>query len=43
MRKVEVEESLANIIREKLRKIGKQANDLRRVILQVKEFISGLE
>ena len=29
-RKVEVEESLANFIRKKLRKIGKQTNDLRR-------------
>jgi hypothetical protein len=40
---VEVEESWANIIRKKLRKIGKQANDLRRIILQAKEFISGLQ
>lgn len=40
---MEVEESLANFIRKKLRKIGKQANDLRKVILQAKELISGLE
>lgn len=40
---MEVEESWANITRKKLRKIGKQANDLRRVILQAKEFILGLE
>jgi hypothetical protein len=40
---VEVERSLANIIRKKLRKIGKQANDLRRVILQASELIYGVK
>jgi hypothetical protein len=39
----EGEERWENIIRKRLRKIGKQANGLRRVILQAKDFISGLE
>jgi len=40
---VKAEEGWANIRRKKLREIGKEANDLKRVILQAEEFISGFQ